>query len=324
MDGVLVIDKEPGPTSHDVVSSVRRLLKEKKVGHTGTLDPAATGVLPLVLGKATKVARYLTGNDKVYEATLRLGANTDTLDREGQVVRERPVEVTEAQVRAAAESFRGPIDQLPPMYSAKKIDGKRLYELARQGMEVEREPKRVTIHSLDVTRVELPDVDVRVRCTAGTYLRVLAEDIGEKLGCGAYLYALRRTDSGAFSLADAITLEQLADNPALARERLVPMARALDTLPRIVVPRTVGQLVASGHQLNVADLRTLDLPPFAKDEAIALGLDGGQLIAIARTLIGSDELSTSRRDRRALKTERVIAAVCGERAQATARAWSQA
>lgn len=306
MNGVLVIDKEAGPTSHDVVSAVRKLLKEKKVGHTGTLDPAATGVLPLVLGRATKVARYLTGDDKVYEATIRLGINTSTLDREGEVVRERTVSCSAEEAREAALSFQGEIEQLPPMYSAKKVDGKRLYELARKGVEVEREPKRVTIHEVEVLSCELPDLRIKVRCSAGTYLRVLAEDIGEKLGCGGYLLQLRRTEAGTFTLHDAITLDELADNRELAQEKLVPMSRALSALPRINVPRGVGQMIASGHQLNVADLRTLDLPPFSRDEPVILGLDSGQLIAVARSLIASDELSTCRRDRRALKTERVL------------------
>ncbi len=307
MDGVLVIDKEAGPTSHDVVSSVRRLLKIKKIGHTGTLDPAATGVLPLVIGKATKVARYLTGNDKTYEALVRLGINTETLDREGEEVRERPVTCNEAQVREAVASFKGEIDQLPPMYSAKKVDGKRLYELARKGVEIERESKKVTIHRIEVLSIALPDVRLVVQCSAGTYLRVLAEDLGEKLGCGGYLHDLRRTTAGPFSLEDALTLESLAEDPKRAEERIVPLSRALQSLPRINVPKSIGQLISSGHQLNVADLRTLDVPAFKSDEAVTLSLDSGQLIAVARSLIGSDELSTSRRDRRALKTERVFA-----------------
>jgi len=306
MDGVLVIDKAAGPTSHDVVSSVRKLLKTKKVGHTGTLDPAATGVLPLVIGRATKVARYLTGSDKVYHATVRLGANTDTLDREGQILRERPVEVTEQEVRAVLAEFVGEIEQIPPMYSAKKIKGKRLYELARQGVEVEREAKQVTIHSIDLVACELPDVTIDVSCSMGTYLRVLAEDVGERLGCGGYLFELRRTAAGPFNIDEAITLEQISQAPELAGERLISMTQALIQLPRIDLPPGIGRRVAAGQQLTVADLRTLDLPQFATDDAITLGLDNGELIAVARSLLASTDLSTSRRDRRALKTERVF------------------
>jgi len=306
MDGVLVIDKAAGPTSHDVVASVRKLLGEKKVGHTGTLDPAATGVLPLVLGRATKIARYLTGSDKTYRAIVRLGINTTTLDGEGEILRERPVEVEEAQVRAAVMSFVGDIEQLPPMYSAKKIDGKRLYELARKGVEVARETKAITIHTIDFLAWRSPDLEIEVRCSAGTYLRVLAQDIGEKLDCGGYLHQLRRTAAGAFTMEDAVTVEQLVDDRDAALEKMVPLSRALSSLPAIELPPSMGKMVASGHQLNVGDLRTLDLPDFAKDAAVTLGLDNGQVVAVARTLIASAELSACRRDRRALKTERVF------------------
>jgi tRNA pseudouridine55 synthase len=182
MDGILVIDKPAGPTSHDVVQQVRTLLRQKKVGHTGTLDPVATGVLPLVIGRATKVARYLTGGDKTYVATVRLGVATDTLDSAGEVLEERPVEADESTVRETIAGFVGEIEQLPPMYSAKKVDGKRLYELARKGVEVERETKRVTVHRIDVKACNLPDVTIEVACSAGTYLRALALDIGEELG----------------------------------------------------------------------------------------------------------------------------------------------
>lgn len=308
MDGILIIDKPVGPTSHDIVSSVRKILKEKKVGHTGTLDPAATGVLPLVLGKATKLARYVTGGDKRYLAKFKLGVTTDTLDAEGTVMTERPVEVTEAQVREAIEKFKGEIDQTPPMYSAKKIEGQRLYELARQGVTVEREAKRVTIHTLDVLSIELPHVTVDVKCSAGTYVRVLAADIGEALGCGAHLETLRRTEAGAFKIDEAVTLEALADDPALAKARLLPLARALSQLPTIALPVGIVKMVNNGYQLCVADLRTLDTPEFAEGATIALVSDEGDLVAVAQSLMASAELESSRRDRRALKTERVMSA----------------
>jgi tRNA pseudouridine55 synthase len=193
------------------------------------------------------------------------------------------------------------------MYSAKKVDGKRLYELARKGVEIEREPKRINIYSIDVISIAVPEVTIDVSCSAGTYLRVLAEDIGEKLGCGGYLLRLRRTAAGPFTLEDALTLDELADHPELARDRIVPLGRALSELPRINVPPSIGQMIASGHQLNVADLRTLDIPPFECDVPVMLGLDGGRVIAVARSLIASTDLPSCRRDRRALKTERVFA-----------------
>jgi len=306
MDGILIIDKPAGPTSHDVVARVRKVLKEKKVGHTGTLDPAATGVLPLVLGSATKVSRYLTGGQKTYRARVRLGITTTTLDAEGEVTGEQPVTVSEAEVRAAAQRFVGEIDQIPPMYSAKKVDGTRLYKLARQGVEIEREAKRVTIFSLDILEVALPEVSLDVRCSAGTYVRVLARDLGERLGCGGHLQALRRLGAGPFTIDEAMTLQQVIDEPESVRARLLPIDRALGMLPRIAVPADIGRMVRDGYQLAVGDLRTLDTPSFALDEALMLTLDSGELVAIVRSLVPSTALEGNRRDERALVTERVF------------------
>ena len=305
MDGVLVIDKPAGPTSHDIVSRIRKALRAKKVGHTGTLDPVATGVLPLVVGKATKVARYLSGSAKTYRATLRLGVNTTTLDGEGDVVQERPVDVGEPRLSEALERFVGDIEQIPPMYSAKKVDGKRLYELARKGLEIEREPKPVHVSRIDLLDFAPPLVTIEVSCSAGTYVRVLAQDIGEVLGCGAYLHELRRTAAGPFTLDDAIPIDEAENDPDAARARMLPLDRALAGLRRINVPASIGKMVVSGYQLSVADLRTLDTPEFSEGDPITLGLDGGGLIAITTSLMPSDDLMRSRRDKRALKTERV-------------------
>lgn len=308
MDGVLVVDKPDGPTSHDVVSKVRRALNVDKVGHTGTLDPMATGVLPLVLGRGTKLARYLTGGDKTYLATVHLGISTRTLDAEGEVVSERPVDVTLEQVQAALAELTGAIDQVPPMYSAKKIDGKKLYELARKGIEVEREAKKVTVHFINLHSFTTPEIVFEVKCSAGTYVRVLAHDVGEKLGCGAYLKALRRTHAGPFAIDQAVILDEVVANPAEALNRVLPLTHALMQLPRINVSADVGRMIVSGHQLSVADLRVVDTPEFDLDQALALGVDGGDVIAVVRTQLASSELSCSRRDRRALKTERVLSA----------------
>ena len=306
MDGILVIDKPAGPTSHDVVSRIRRSFKEKKVGHTGTLDPTATGVLPIVLGAATKVARYLSGGDKTYRATILLGATTDTLDAAGTVLEVKPVTSDEAAVRAAAAHFVGEIEQIPPMYSAKKIDGKRLYELARQGIEVERQPKKVHIRRIEVTQVELPEVTLEVCCSAGTYVRVLARDIGERLGCGGHLKLLTRLAAGPFSLSDAVSLQEAVESPETAKTRVVSVGKALAMLPRLELPADVARLVQDGFQLTVAELRTLDTPAFSVDDTIGLWLDSGELVAVARALMPASELPVSRRDRQALKTERVL------------------
>ncbi len=306
LDGVLIIDKEAGPTSHDVVDGIRKILKTRKVGHTGTLDPAATGVLPIVLGKATKLSRYLTGVNKSYRATIHLGVVTETLDAEGEIVQENPVSVEDAAILAVLEQFRGEIDQVPPMYSAKKHQGKRLYELARKGIEVERPAKKITIFNLEVVEINLPTFVVDVTCSAGTYIRVLADHIGKELGCGAHLSALRRTRVGHFELSQAITLEELADDQEGGLQRIIPLGKALISLPRIDLPHDVVKMIGNGYQLTVADLRTLDTPDFGEDDALALGIEGGDVVAVARALMPSDALANTRREKRAIKTERVF------------------
>ncbi|OGQ83369.1 MAG: tRNA pseudouridine(55) synthase TruB [Deltaproteobacteria bacterium RIFOXYA12_FULL_58_15] len=307
MDGILVIDKPAGPTSHDIVDAVRRVLRQKKVGHTGTLDPAATGALPLVLGSATKIARYLSGGNKEYDATLRLGVTTTTLDSEGEVVETKPVDVTEQQVRAVLGLFVGDIKQIPPMYSAKKMQGKRLYELARQGVEIEREPKDVIVHSIELTELSLPDIMVKVRCSAGTYVRVLAQDVGERLGCGGHLKQLRRIVAGPFSIDDAVTLDVLEAAPENAKAHILPIGRGLRGVPSVSLPVHLGRQVASGQQLMVADLRTLDIPDVGENDLVALWLDDGTLLALTRAGIPTARLASARRDEIALKTERVFA-----------------
>lgn len=205
--GVLVVDKEKGMTSHDVVDRVRRRFKIKKVGHAGTLDPNATGVLLLLLGKATKLFAAFQGQDREYEAVMKLGEKTDSGDRDGKAVQTKEVRVSETDVKKAMESFLGEIEQLPPMFSAKKVNGKKLYELARRGLEVERRPKKVVIKELKIKCVDPPFVSFSVVCTTGTYVRQLASDIGDALGCGAHLAELRRTRSGAFDLSKAAPLD---------------------------------------------------------------------------------------------------------------------
>lgn len=248
MDGILIIDKPAGLTSHDVVARARRLLREKRIGHTGTLDPFATGVLVLLLGRATRLAQFLSGAEKGYEATVRLGFSTDTGDLTG----ERRGEVSEfaavwgrERIEPALCPLRGETEQVPPMYSAKKIDGRKLYELARRGVEVERKAARVSIRELEfvvggdaeVMRLNddgTQDVSLRVVCSAGTYVRTLAESIGESLGVGAHLAALRRTRAGTFGVAESVTLERLAELAEAGRvgEILVSMNAALPAMPQ--------------------------------------------------------------------------------------------
>ncbi|MCK5690463.1 tRNA pseudouridine(55) synthase TruB [Myxococcota bacterium] len=306
MDGILVIDKPVGPTSHDVVAIARKALNMKKVGHTGTLDPAATGVLPLVLGQGTKIAQYLSGDDKTYEAVIRLGITTTTLDREGEVTSQKEVNVDKAAILQALEPFRGEIEQTPPMYSAKKLDGQPLYKLARKGVEVERKAKKIVIYELELLEMNLPDISVRVRCSAGTYIRVLAEDLGEKLGCGAYLAELRRTQAGVFTLADAVELEELRANPDLASAKLMSPVQVLSEFPVLKMPVGLARKVGLGHQLTVADLRELDLPVMGTMEVLTLQTDDGQLIAVAKPEVDFNDLNSYRREHRGIKTDRVF------------------
>ena len=212
-DGVLLVDKAAGMTSHDVVALVRHRLQIRKVGHCGTLDPIATGLLLLTLGRGTKIQDLLMSEDKEYAGTLTLGATTDTQDRAGQIIQERPVPpLTEENVRAAFEKFRGDFYQLPPMVSAIKQGGVPLYKLARQGKTVEREPRLVHVYSYTIQRIASPDIDFSVACSKGFYVRTYAHDIGEELGCGAHLKELRRTRSGRFRVEGAVTIDELQNS----------------------------------------------------------------------------------------------------------------
>lgn len=255
MNGVLVVDKPCGLTSFAVVKRVRRLLagKRDKVGHGGTLDPFASGVLPVCLGEATKVLAFLLAADKAYDAVLRLGVETDTLDVTGKVVAEHAVGALDATaVQAALAAFRGTIVQTPPMFSALKRDGRPLYAYARAGVTVERAPRTVTIHTLDLLAFEPPDrVRIRVRCSKGTYIRALASDIGRQLGVGAHLLELRRTASGPFMLEQALGLDELAHRVAHGQPLpLLSSLQALAHLPRVDVDEATAHALARGQRLD--------------------------------------------------------------------------
>lgn len=243
MDGVLIVDKPAGLTSHDVVARVRKIAGERRVGHTGTLDPFATGVLVVLLGRATRLAQFLSGAEKEYEAVIRLGFATETGDGTGVRIPETshmPQSFSEKELESALTSLRGEIEQTPPMHSAKKIEGRKLYELARRGEQVERKPVRVTISEFEVTPLRVnedttQDLTARVVCSAGTYVRVLAEDLGKRLGIGAHLSELRRTRAGEFKIEDAITLDQLSElsESRAIEESLLSPDLALSHLPSI-------------------------------------------------------------------------------------------
>ena len=284
--GVWSIDKPVGPTSHDVVATIRSRSRIKRVGHTGTLDPLASGVLVICVGKATRIIEYLA-DDKEYEAELQLGITTDTFDAAGKVTGEKPVpEITLGQLQEVCQAFTGKIQQVPPMVSAKRHQGKRLYELAREGKEVERKPVEVTIGKFEILEFKSPLLKIRIVCTAGTYIRALANDLGQALGCGAHLKTLRRLRVGSFDIARTQTLPEWekAWAEGKGRETLIPLEKAVPHLP--VIPVTAGnaRVALTGRPLIMTDEECPGLagadpfdPPY-----VSLILPDGSLFAIAQ------------------------------------------
>jgi tRNA pseudouridine55 synthase len=255
VDGVLLLDKPMGPSSNDALQRARRAFSAAKGGHGGTLDPMASGLLPIAFGEATRFLHDLLDADKTYEATLRLGVTTDSGDAEGAVVAERVVTCDDAAIRAAVAAFRGPIGQVPPMHSALKRDGRPLYAYARAGIELEREARPVTIHAIEVLGIDRadparPEVSIRASVSKGTYIRTLAHDIGERLDCGAHLVALRRTRVATLDVADAVPLDVLEAEPPEAREaRLAPVDTLISTLPRIGLADALAERFIKGQRI---------------------------------------------------------------------------
>jgi len=321
VDGLLVVDKIAGLTSHDVVAAIRRILREPRVGHTGTLDPAATGVLPLVVGRATRLARFVSGSDKSYVATIALGIATDTADASG-VPLGTPYAgpwPSREVIDAALEAFRGTFLQQPPVYSAKKVDGRRSYAVARQGgadpVDGRRpEPVRVTVHRAQIVAGPStplpgtgPGVTVEIDCSAGFYVRSLAHDLGERLGTGAHLARLRRTGAGIYTLDDAISLDDAVRDPQSVERHLVPMAQMLTNLPAVVLTPDGMQMTAHGQNLGPRALRdsqpggTESLTPGRGESLIAdakslfvrLFSPAGELVGIAERMEPSGALHPS-------------------------------
>lgn len=294
LHGVFLLDKPLGLSSNDAMQKVKRMLRAEKAGHTGTLDPLATGLLPICLGAATKFSQLNLEADKAYVATLKLGEKTSSGDREGAVIETRPVAFSPAQLQAALQSLRGEIDQVPPMHSALKVDGKALYELARQGKEVERQPRRVTIHALDLLSHEGDSMQLAVRCSKGTYIRTLAEDLGERLGCGAHLSGLRRTASGPLTLERAITLDQLeAMGDAQRLQCLLPPDLLLADCPLIRLPGDEAGKLLAGMRRRVAHAPAERVRAFGPEPTAFLGsarVVAGELIP--ERLLSPVELQT--------------------------------
>ena len=253
MNGILNVYKEPGFTSHDVVAKLRGICKQKKIGHTGTLDPEASGVLPVCLGNATKLCDLLTDKDKEYRAVLLLGVETDTQDTTGQILTEKEVNAGEEDVRSAILSFVGPYDQIPPMYSALKVNGKKLYELAREGKEIARKARTIEVYDIRIRRFLPPDrVEMDIDCSKGTYIRTLCADIGKALGCGGHMAELLRTATGSFSLENAIKLDDLKAlaEQERAEDALLTMQEALRDFPVIKIAEGSTKLLYNGGKIQ--------------------------------------------------------------------------
>jgi tRNA pseudouridine55 synthase len=278
--GIIVINKHAGVTSNDIVQRLRRLYGTRQVGHTGTLDPLATGVLPVLIGRAVKASDFITAENKRYTAEMRLGIETDTEDITGTVLRESASIPDEAAVQSVCAEFTGDILQIPPMYSALKVDGKKLVDLAREGITVERQPRPITIAGLEVSRLSENTYRLDVRCSKGTYIRTLCADIGHKLGCGAAMSALTRTESGPFSLSEAFTVAQLEEmSPEERLSHLLPLEAYFSHLPAVVLPEFYARLARNGCEIYQSKIRTA-LPDgsmvrmYRGDEFFALGRVG--------------------------------------------------
>lgn len=284
INGLINVYKEAGYTSHDVVAKLRGIVKQKKIGHTGTLDPDAVGVLPVCLGNATKLCDMLTDKSKEYKACMLLGTTTDTQDISGKVLSRTEVTATKEQAQEAMMSFVGAYDQIPPMYSAIKVNGKKLYELARQGKEIERQPRRVEISKIEILEIELPRITFLVGCSKGTYIRTLCADIGEKLGCGAVMQSLERTRVGSFLIEDALKLSQI--------EELVQNGRIMEHViqPDTVFAEYTGALVkpeydkalANGNKLFPNQLRIEGKQQFENEESIRVYTSNGIFTGVYR------------------------------------------
>jgi tRNA pseudouridine55 synthase len=309
VSGVLNINKPAGMTSHDVVDVVRKIVGVKRVGHTGTLDPQATGVLPLCVGRATRIAQYLTQADKEYLMTLRLGITTDTLDAAGRETgRVEPVQVERADLEAVLPRFTGEILQTPPLFSAKKFRGERMYRLARRGQAVERQPVPVRVHSLELLEFASPFARLRTVCSKGTYARSLCDDIGRALGCGGHLHQLTRTRSGRFGMESAITLQELEAYAAEGRlgEALIPMGEALSHLPALRVTPEAARLILHGGLIPAALVAQVpaDLAPGTLVRVLGYRK---QLLCLAELRLPSAEFPGAEPTRPALRTVRVFA-----------------
>ena len=274
--GMINVYKEKGFTSHDVVAKLRGICKQKKIGHTGTLDPDAVGVLPVCLGCATRLCDMLTEKDKEYVAVLRLGVTTDTQDITGKVLAEKEVTESVEKVREVISSFEGEQLQIPPMYSALKVNGKKLYELAREGKEIERKARPIVVHEIEILSENMPEFTIRIKCSKGTYIRTICHDIGQKLSCGGAMVSLKRTKVGNFGIEDSYTLSRIEDMAKEGRlcEILLPVEKVFEKLPEIRVKETAMKALLNGNQLRREDFLSLSEEALKAEEVRVYGSDG--------------------------------------------------
>jgi tRNA pseudouridine55 synthase len=308
MNGVIVIDKPPGPTSRDVVEEVRRALGVRKAGHTGTLDPLATGVLPVCLGEATKLVQFLALDSKEYRATLLLGVRTDTLDTGGSVLTREEPRVTPGQLETVLGGLKGKREQIPPRYSAVKVRGKALYDWTRRGFDVEAPAREIEVYDIRIEEIRLPEVTFTVSCSKGTYIRTLCAEAGEMLGCGGCMSALRRTRSGNFREGEAVALEGLTREERRERltAHLLPLAELLPDLAVIDVDPPLAEKLRNGYQPEGEVLARYHIPFLAEGDVIKFTLQGKRLVAVARMLLASDELASQEGRRPAVRILRVL------------------
>ena len=274
--GMINVYKEKGFTSHDVVAKLRGICKQKKIGHTGTLDPDAVGVLPVCLGCATRLCDMLTEKDKEYVAVLRLGVTTDTQDITGKVLAEKEVTESVEKVREVISSFEGEQLQIPPMYSALKVNGKKLYELAREGKEIERKARPIVVHEIEILSENMPEFTIRIKCSKGTYIRTICHDIGQKLSCGGAMVSLKRTKVGNFGIEDSYTLSRIEDMAKEGRlcEILLPVEKVFEKLPEIRVKEETMKALLNGNQLRREDFLSLSEEALKAEEVRVYGSDG--------------------------------------------------
>lgn len=293
INGIVVLDKAQGLSSNAALQEVKRIYDANKAGHTGSLDPLATGVLPLCLGEATKVSQFLLNSDKKYRARVKLGLRTDSGDSEGLVIDScKDISVNRKDIEKALCKFEGEIDQIPPMYSALKVNGVPLYKLARKGETIEREPRRVTVYSIELTEFEADELELEIACSKGTYIRTIADDLGQLLGCGAHIIALRRTQAGVFTEQDCVDIESLrAEKEAsgfdLLDQHLIPMDEAITHLPEVILPGTTASFIKNGQPVLVRHLPEEGLVRLYEEEQfIGIGcIDDDGMVAPRRLIV---------------------------------------